>query len=109
MFCHHHNLAPIVLLVTLFAGISFGAPQYPRRNGGGFGRNNNAVQIRNRVNDLPVYDPFQPEKAPEVPIKLGERRCDNVYNGSILPCLLRPQLPPFSYSTERSYNQEYKR
>ena len=35
--------------------------------------------------------------------------CDNIYHGEILPCLLRPHLPSFSYSTERYYNMEYKK
>jgi hypothetical protein len=35
--------------------------------------------------------------------------CDNIYHGAILPCLMRPQLPPFSYSTERGYNTEYRK
>ena len=35
--------------------------------------------------------------------------CDNSYNGEVLPCLLRPDVPPFSYSTERAYNMEYKK
>lgn len=35
--------------------------------------------------------------------------CDNIYHGSYLPCLLRPELPPFSYSTESGYNTEYKK
>merc|ERR1712170_37005 len=61
------------------------------------------------INDLPVIDPYQPEKAPEIPLRLGERRCDNIYHGAILPCLLRPELPPFSYSTTEAYNSEYKK
>ena len=78
--------------------------------------------------DLPVPDPYQPEKAPNIPIELGSRSkflvsfynnsnfgldyfsgCDNIYHGAIMPCLLRPELPPFSYSTERYYNMEYKK
>ncbi len=35
--------------------------------------------------------------------------CDNIYHGAILPCLLRPDLPPFSYKYEHAYNQEYKK
>ena len=27
-----------------------------------------------KVNDLPIMDPYQPEKPPNVPIQLGERR-----------------------------------
>merc|ERR1712037_804936 len=59
----------------------------------------------------PPYQPgYQPEKSPSVPIPVGVRRCDNYYNGgSVLPCLMRPQLPPFSYSTEKYYNTEYKK
>merc|ERR1719211_242485 len=51
---------------------------------------------------IPPYNlQFSPEKNPEVPIKRGEKRCDNIYHGEILPCLLRPHLPSFSYSTEQ--------
>ena len=35
--------------------------------------------------------------------------CDNVYHGVILPCLLRPDLPPFSYLPAFGYNTEYKK
>merc|ERR1712004_335218 len=43
---------------------------------------------------IPPYNlQFSPEKNPEVPIKRGEKRCDNIYHGEILPCLLRPHLP----------------
>merc|ERR1712113_901691 len=61
--------------------------------------------------DLPSYASFQlkPEKSPNVPVKLGERRCDNSYDGGIPPCLLRPWLPPYSYSTTEVDNGEYKR
>ena len=31
------------------------------------------LQRPGKINDLPVIDPYQPEKAPEVPIVLGER------------------------------------
>ena len=33
--------------------------------------------------------------------------CDNYYNGAVLPCLSRPWLPPYSYSTtgNQSINQ----
>eukprot|EP00090_Calanus_glacialis_P026745 TRINITY_DN42048_c0_g1_i1.p1 TRINITY_DN42048_c0_g1~~TRINITY_DN42048_c0_g1_i1.p1 ORF type:complete len:100 (-),score=10.80 TRINITY_DN42048_c0_g1_i1:102-401(-) len=58
---------------------------------------------------LPNQELFQPEKASEIPIDLGERRCDNFYNGHIPPCLLRPWVPPFSYSTMETDNGEYRR
>jgi hypothetical protein len=32
------------------------------------------LQGPGRINDLPGLDPYQPEKAPNVPIVLGERR-----------------------------------
>ena len=35
--------------------------------------------------------------------------CDNYYNGEVMPCLMRPWLPPFSYSTTEGNNGEYKR
>ena len=35
--------------------------------------------------------------------------CDNYYNGAIPPCLLRPWLPPYSYSTTEADNGEYRR
>jgi len=56
---------------------------------------------------LPTPPLYQPEKAAEVPIRVGERRCDNFYHGSILPCLIRPWLPPYSYSTTEGNNGEY--
>jgi len=82
-----------LLIFCLLIGISLGAP----------------VEGPGKINDLPTLDPYQPEKPPVVPIKLGHRRCDNIYHQAILPCLLRPELPPFSYSTERYYNIEYKK
>ena len=90
----------------------------------------NAVPVDGpgKINDLQTLDPYQPEKAPNIPVLLGERRkklqshdsyhsfkksnvsgCDNIYHGAIMPCLLRPQLPPYSYSTETYYNMEYKK
>ena len=35
--------------------------------------------------------------------------CDNYYAGEIPPCLLRPWLPPYSYSTTEADNGEYRR
>merc|ERR1712241_552806 len=88
-----HKMKTVLTLFLLF-GISYCAPlEGPGRIG----------------DDLPELKPYQPEKQPNVPIKLGHRRCDNIYHQAILPCLLRPELPPFSYSTERYYNTEYKR
>nr|XP_040580403.1 uncharacterized protein LOC121128875 [Lepeophtheirus salmonis] len=60
-------------------------------------------------NDIKSPGLYQPEKPPVVPILIGEKRCDSIYHGTILPCLLRPELPPFSYSTEVSYNTEYRK
>merc|ERR1712107_388789 len=81
-----------IVIILILLGVSLGVP----------------VDIP-KINDLPSLDPYQPEKPPNVPIKLGHRRCDNIYHEAILPCLLRPELPPFSYSTERYYNIEYKK
>lgn len=67
------------------------------------------VEPPGKINDLPIINLFQPDKNEKVPIVIGERRCDNIYHGSYLPCLLRPELPPFSYSTESGYNTEYKK
>ncbi len=47
-----------------------------------FGRNNDrsqdsrfrpTLQRPPPVNDLPIFEPYNPEKAPQVPIRLGER------------------------------------
>ena len=76
------------------------------------------------LDGLPSQNFYQPEKSPNIPILPGERRqylfwlrlklyhskdqinwpflssgCDNYYNGEVMPCLMRPWLPPFSYST----------
>jgi len=59
--------------------------------------------------DLPQQTLYQPQPPPKIAVKQGERRCDNIYNGGVLPCLLRPWLPDFSYSTTESYNGEYRR
>ena len=34
--------------------------------------------------------------------------CDNYYHGSLLPCLTRPWLPPFSYRVQELDNGEVK-
>merc|ERR1712018_486039 len=57
---------------------------------------------------LPVQQLYQPTPAPKIPVRQGERRCDNFYNGEIPPRLLRPWLPPFSYSTTEGDNGEYR-
>lgn len=36
------------------------------------------VEMPSRNNDLPVLNPYQPEKAPEVPVVLGERSEGNI-------------------------------
>ena len=79
--------------------------------------------------DLTSFDTyrFKPEKSPDIPVKLGERSqyllllsiiisfqfsppgCDNSYDGGVPPCLLRPWLPPYSYSTTEVDNGEYRR
>merc|ERR1712156_735700 len=63
----------------------------------------------NVLDGLPSQNFYQPEKSPNIPILPGERRCDNYYNGEVMPCLMRPWLPPFSYSTTEGNNGEYKR
>merc|ERR1711963_1261957 len=61
-----------------------------------------------KIYDFPSYN-YTIEKPPNVAIKVGDYLCDNYYHGAILPCLLRPELPPYSYSTEFFYNMEYKK
>merc|ERR1712013_155376 len=63
----------------------------------------------NVLDGLPSQNFYQPEKSPNIPILPGERRCGNYYNGEVMPCLMRPWLPPFSYSTTEGNNGEYKR
>ena len=46
-----------LLIFCLLIGISLGAP----------------VEGPGKINDLPTLDPYQPEKPPVVPIKLGHR------------------------------------
>merc|ERR1719175_118222 len=58
---------------------------------------------------LPVYKNFNPSPPPRIQVKLEERRCDNSFTGGVPPCLVRPWLPPFSYSTTVAYNGEYRR
>merc|ERR1712025_1507590 len=58
---------------------------------------------------LPSYHPYQPEPPEKIQVREGERRCDNFYHGHIPPCLLRPWLPPFSYSTTEGNNGEYRK
>merc|ERR1712048_1102512 len=58
---------------------------------------------------LPSYQPYQPEPPEKIRVKVGERRCDNFYHGHIPPCLLRPWLPAFSYSTTEGNNGEYRK
>merc|ERR1712127_628586 len=58
---------------------------------------------------LPSQSFYQPEKAPEIPVNIGERRCDNYYDGQTPPCLARPLLPPYSYSTTEGNNGEYRK
>merc|ERR1739848_644110 len=61
--------------------------------------------LTNQIN----YQLYRPEKAAEIPVEVGERRCDNSYDGGVPPCLLRPWLPPYSYSTTEVDNGEYRR
>lgn len=97
-----------------------------------------AVEGPGAINDLPQFELYVPEKKQDVPVLLGERSkfffltgcnyfqlkfhvefhvkipvlflgCDNIYHGAILPCLLRPDLPPYSYKWEHAYNVEYKK
>jgi len=102
-----------IVVAFVVLGSAWCAPQldrFDRYNGlsNNIGYNNNGRRNQ-RIKGLPTHDPYQPQKAEEIPIEIGERRCDNTYNGSILPCLLRPGLPPFSYSTTEGYNMEYKK
>jgi len=72
-------------------------------------QNVTGIDIPGVQEGLPVQQLYQPTPAPKIPVRQGERRCDNFYNGEIPPCLLRPWLPPFSYSTTEGDNGEYRR
>merc|ERR1712210_49632 len=48
----------------------------------------------NVLEGLPSQTFYQPEKSPNIPILPGERRCDNYYNGEVMPCLCAPGSPP---------------
>jgi len=68
----------------------------------------------NLYEGLPELVAYEPQQLPRIPLYDGERRCDNEYtmNGGkpgVLPCLARPWLPPFSYSTTEAWNGEYRR
>lgn len=47
----------IVVFLALILGLAFGIP----------------VEGPGKINDLPILDPYQPEKPLDVPILLGER------------------------------------
>jgi len=86
------------LLICLLPAFSVAKPQY-----------SSSGIPANVLEGLPSQTFYQPEKSPNIPILPGERRCDNYYNGEVMPCLMRPWLPPFSYSTTEGNNGEYKR
>jgi len=69
-----------------------------------------AIDIpQNPLEELPTQQLYQPQPQPKIPVREGERRCDNFYHGGVLPCLLRPWLPDYSYSTTEADNGEYRR
>merc|ERR1712110_406744 len=93
------NMAAIrFLLICLLPAVIVAKPQY-----------SSSGIPANVLEGLPSQTFYQPEKSPNIPILPGERRCDNYYNGEVMPCLMRPWLPPFSYSTTEGNNGEYKR
>merc|ERR1711952_292258 len=88
----------VLTLLCLLPAIILSKPQY-----------SSSGIPANVLDGLPSQNFYQPEKSPNIPILPGERRCDNYYNGEVMPCLMRPWLPPFSYSTTEGNNGEYKR
>merc|ERR1712012_971461 len=88
----------VLTLLCLLPAIILAKPQY-----------SSSGIPANVLDGLPSQNFYQPEKSPNIPILPGERRCDNYYNGEVMPCLMRPWLPPFSYSTTEGNNGEYKR
>merc|ERR1711994_507291 len=95
--CTQHQTTMKILLLSILCLHSSLGVEIPPEN-----------QLYRDLHSYTSYQ-FKPEKSPEVPVKLGERRCDNSYDGGIPPCLLRPWLPPYSYSTTEVDNGEYKR
>merc|ERR1712223_381458 len=88
----------VLTLLCLLPAIILAKPQY-----------SSSGIPANVLDGLPSQNFYQPEKSPNIPILPGERRCDNYYNGEVMPCLMRPWLPPFSYSPTEGNNGEYKR
>jgi len=68
-----------------------------------------SIDIPKPLESLPIQQLYQPQPPAKIPVTYGERRCDNYYAGEIPPCLLRPWLPPYSYSTTEADNGEYRR
>ncbi len=63
-----------LLLLVAFLHLSTGQRSHNRYNSlVQDGRFRPTLQRPPPINDLPIFDPYNPEKAPEVPIRLGER------------------------------------
>ena len=70
---------------------------------------NDTIQIDVRQRTNSTDNVLQQSEVTTNEVEVTFSGCDNYYNGEVMPCLMRPWLPPFSYSTTEGNNGEYKR
>merc|ERR1712113_478003 len=95
-------LLPSPLLVSLVFALEKGQVQYMAGM---------ATTVLTLLCLLPVFILAKPQYSSSgIPANvLDGLPSQNFYHGEVMPCLMRPWLPPFSYSTTEGNNGEYKR